>query len=112
MPSLNARRRDFVRRFNAAGAEFPEAWVSGYVRQGAQATYSQHRYGLAVDVKWPGRPSSWPMARIRAAAAREGLVMIDERTRTSANWTGPHIHFQRYPGARFREMVRSGAMRA
>lgn len=111
MASLRSYQRDFVQRFNRMGADFPTGRVTGYIRSGAQAKYSQHRYGLAADVSFRPLPiERWPVAELRAAAARAGLVLIDERRRTSSNWTGPHLHFQRYAGSHFRTMVQSGSI--
>jgi uncharacterized protein YcbK (DUF882 family) len=94
------RRMEFRRRFNAMGAAdlFNSARVTSFVRSAAHnaevggAAGSKHLRGEAADIVFPGSPSSWPMARVRAAVQRAGLRLRDERYQTRG--TGAHLHIE------------------
>jgi len=95
-------QRDFLLRFNRAGAAFPAGYVTSFYRGAGAARDSQHRFGLALDVAFPGSPSRWPVRQLRAAMEAQGLVVVDERRGGSDHWTGPHLHVQRFPAGYLR----------
>jgi len=99
----SAAVREFRRRWKVLTdpryKTFRGAHVTSFTRSpilnasvGGRAT-SQHTTGTAADISYRPLPTrQWPVAKVRRAARRAGLILIDERVRTQG--TGPHFHFQ------------------
>ena len=97
---MATRSREFARRFNALTSAdlFNHATLTSYLRSPARnaevggAAHSKHLIGEAADIVFRGSPSTWPMARVRAAVQRAGLRLRDERYQTRG--TGAHLHIE------------------
>lgn len=96
--ALAAARRDFDQRL--ARLEKVYGPAGSKLRPPRKLSRSQHIVGLAAD--FPQVTAEQLPAFVREAQAA-GLVAIDELTREAArragslDWTGPHVHVQRYP---------------
>jgi hypothetical protein len=59
---------------------------------GKHVADSAHYRGNAIDVVPQGNPSTWD--RVIAALKAAGYRVVDERTRKSEEWSGPHLHVE------------------
>jgi hypothetical protein len=95
---------DTARRFKVLTSKgyTPIGGAGGYrPRTWGKNTATQHAADAAQDYAPPG-----DFRKFQADATRAGLIAIDELTKEKAaahgskDWTGPHIHVQRYPYGR------------